>query len=79
MFPSVGGTIRRKVNSPGHAIKLRFVPVSPGFPLPSPASLGWAAHPLLPTKDSSYTEAQQPAGKKQKDNLIINLYEESMK
>lgn len=52
-----GGTIRKKVNSPGHAIKLRLVPVSPGFPSPSPASLDWAAHPHLPTKDSSQTEA----------------------
>lgn len=48
-----GGTIRRKVNSSGHAIKLRFVPVSPGFPFPPPAFLGWAAHPHLPPRDSS--------------------------
>lgn len=78
MFPSMGGTIRRKVNSPGHAIKLRFVPVSRGLPLPSPASLGWAAYPHLPPKDGSLTEAQQPAGgsggEEQKENHRINLF-----
>lgn len=62
MFPSVRETIRKKVNSPGHEIKLRFVPVSPGLPLSSPASPGQAAHPHLPPKDSSLTEAQQPSG-----------------
>jgi len=56
-----GGTIKRKVNSPGHAVKLKPVPVSPGLPLPPPAPPGWALTLLFLPK----------AALKQKHNRLL--------